>query len=414
MNIIINSLTYLVWFLSTYFVILLLLSVFNNRKRLFEATKKLQSFPFVTVIVPAFNEEETIASTINSLKQVNYPENKIEYIFVNDGSKDTTSDKVQDAIRGDARFKFIDRKENKGKAFSLNEGISQAKGEFIACMDADSIVETEIFQKALPYFSSDNIGAVTVTVEVLNPKSWLDKVIAVEYHIGLSLFLKIFSFFNCIFVTPGPFSIYRKSLLLKIGGFDITNITEDHEIAFRIHKGGFRIVNCFNAKVCTILPKTFRGLYRQRRRWYAGAIQSLFQHRDVIFNKNLGVFGFFTPYNYVLVSLGMILFYLATFLGLRNLFRALLNYKYVSFNISHITHSLLDIDFLRLNSISFIAFSALIMTLALVMIGLWVSRKSIRERALGVAGFPIMFFLYQIFWTGAVFAVVKRRKISWR
>lgn len=156
MNVIINSLTYIVWFLSTYFVILLLLSVFSNRRRLFESTDKLKFFPFVTVIVPAFNEEETISSTIASLKQVNYPQDKIEYIFVNDGSRDSTSDRVHSAINGDVRFRFIDRKENKGKAFSLNEGISHAKGEFVACMDADSVVEPDIFQKALPYFSSDD------------------------------------------------------------------------------------------------------------------------------------------------------------------------------------------------------------------------------------------------------------------
>lgn len=413
MNILINTLTYVVWFLSTYFIVLLLLSVLTNRRRLSEINKPLKHFPFVTVIIPAFNEEKTIASTISSLKNVNYPSNKIEYIFVNDGSKDNTSSVVQVNIKDDSRFKFIDRKINHGKAYSLNEGIAKAHGEFVACMDADSIVESEIFRKALPYFSSEDIGAVTVSVEVLHPKSLIDKIIAVEYHIGLSLFLKIFSFFNCIFVTPGPFSIYRRSLLSQIGGFDINNITEDHEIAFRIHKSRFKIVNCFDAKVCTILPGTFKGLYRQRRRWYAGAIQSLFQHKDVIFNKRLGVFGFFTPYNYILVSLGMFLFYLASFLGIRNLFQSILNYKYASFSLFRLISSV-EFDFLRLNSISFIAISAVLMTILLVIIGLWVSHKSIRERAVGVIGFPFMFFLYQIFWTGAVLAVLKRRKISWR
>lgn len=402
---------YVVWFLSTYFVVLLLLLIAVNKHRLYEKRKPLPNTPSVSIIVPAYNEEVKIADTIASLKKINYP--AIEFIIVNDGSKDATSKVVKAAIAGDSRFTFIDRISNKGKAASLNEGISHAKGVFVACMDADSVVEPDIFQKALPYFDDLKTGAVTVTVELRNPNTFLQKIIDIEYIIGLSLFLKIFSLLDCVFVTPGPFSIYRRSLLTEIGGFDPTNITEDHEIAYRIHKHGYLIANCLEAKVYTLTPDTFKGIYVQRRRWYSGALHTVFQHRDVLFNKKLGLFGYFTPFNYLLISSGMIIFYTSTYLGLSHLLENLWYYHYTNFNFfEHILD--FQFDILRFGRISMIGLSALLCTVILMFIGLWFSKKPFSTKKIGMLGFPLMFFLYQVFWTGAVLAVLRRKRITWR
>ena len=145
-----------------------------------------------------FNEEEKIADTIQSLKKVKHE--NIEFIIINDGSKDKTSEVVNNNIKGDQRFVFLNNKKNKGKAACLNEGINIATGEFIACMDADSIVQGDIFKKTLPYFDNDAVGAVTVSVELRKPKGLLHKIIDLEYIIGLSLFLKLFSLFNLLMV----------------------------------------------------------------------------------------------------------------------------------------------------------------------------------------------------------------------
>ena len=186
--------------------------------------------------------------------------------MVNDGSTDATASEIRQGIKGDARFRLIDRQENRGKAASLNEGISRAKGEFVATIDADSIIEPGIFPKVLPYFENPNVGAVTVAVRVKNPKTLLHKIFELEYIIGLSLLLKAFSFFNGVFVTPVHPSVYRKKILVEIGGFDVDNITEDMEIAYRIQKKRYRIENCMDAKVYTIIPPTFSKLLVQRKR----------------------------------------------------------------------------------------------------------------------------------------------------
>ena len=402
---------YFVWFLSTFFLVTLILFMVENRNRLYENKGPLKKEPFVSVIVPAYNEERKIADTIDSLKKNTYK--AIEFIVVNDGSRDGTSEVTRKAIGDDPRFRFIDRKHNVGKAASLNEGIANAKGEFIACMDADSVIEEDIFQKALPYFEEEKVGAVTVTVELRNPKNILHKVIDIEYIIGLSLFLKIFSLQDCVFVTPGPFSIFRHTMLKEINGFDPKNITEDHEIAYRIHKAGYKIENCSEAKVFTICPETFREIYIQRRRWYSGALLTLFQHKDVLFNKKLGLFGLFTPFNYLLVSLGLIIFYTSSYLGLSNMIENILYYQYTNFNFfEHLFEWHFDI--LTFGGTHFIGFCATFFTFLLMFMGLKLARKKYSDKKMGMVWFPMMFLLYQIFWTGAIIAVLKGRQIKWR
>lgn len=318
MNIGYAVLVHIVWFLSTYFVIVFLLAIFTNRNKLYESPtlKKDDKLRKVSIIISAYNEEDTISDCIESLQKVDYPKRLYEVIIVNDGSLDKTSDVVR-KYEDKKHIIFIDNKKNKGKAACLNQGISHARGEFIACMDADTIVPKDILKKTTPYFKDEKVGSVTVAVEVRFVKNFLQRIIYLEYLLGLSLFLKVFSLFNCIHVTPGPFSIYRKNLLDNIGYFDINNITEDLEIAYRIHKSGNKIANCMTTSVKTITPHNFKALYRQRRRWYSGALLTLWQHRDILMKNKTGLFGYFIPYNYMLIAFGLGLFcyiYLFSFL----------------------------------------------------------------------------------------------------
>lgn len=410
MNPIYSSLVYLMWFLATYYNIFLLLSLFVNRKSVFESKKKASQGSLVSILVPAFNEERSIADTIRSLKKLSHK--KVEFIILNDGSKDNTSSIVKKNIDGDKRFIFIDNQKNKGKAACLNQGIESANGEFVACMDADSIIEENILEKVIPYFHEREVGAVTVSVEVKEPKSFLDKIISIEFNLGLSLFLKILSFFDCVFVTPGPFSIYRKSSLERIGGFDIDNITEDHEIAFRLHKSNFKIKNCIEAKVFTKLPDNFKGTYIQRRRWYSGALQTMVQHKDVLFKKNFGLFGFFVPFNVIIVAFGLLLFSSTTYLGISKFFKELSYYRYTNFNFfENFSFSYNILDYSMSNLFGMCMF---MMVIGIMFLSLWVLRKKYKNNILGMLGFPFMFFLYQIFWGGAILSFIRGKKVRWR
>jgi len=403
MNPIYNLLVYIVWFLATYYTTFFFLSLLTHKPM-------ISINPLVTFIIPAYNEEMDIAETIASLKKLTY--DKAEFIVINDGSIDSTSQIVKQSIAGDCRFRFMDNKDNQGKANRLNQGIKKAHGEIVCCMDADSIIEPGIIQKILPYFTDSKVGAVTVSVQVKNPKKWLHRIIDLEFTLGLSLFLKIFSFFDCVFVTPGPFSAYRKKVLVDIGGYDPQNVTEDHEIAFRLHKGKYKIKNCIEAKVYTALPETFKGIYIQRRRWYSGAIQTIFQHRDMVFNKKYGLFGFFMPYNYTLIALGLILFAASTFLAATNSLESILYFRYTNFNFFE--HFTLDLDILNYGRVNILGLGLFTATCTLMLLGLRFTHKKYREHKLGLLGYPLLFFLYQIYWGGALIAVLRRKKIKWR
>lgn len=412
MNLLYNIFLYSLWFLSTYYVVVLVLIMLVGRKNLYENRKfDFKKEPRVSVIIPAYNEQGKIKFTIKSLRKVNYK--NIEFIIVNDGSKDKTSKEVKENIKGDPRFLFIDRKENRGKAASLNEGIARASGEFVATMDADSVIEPGIFYKTVPYFSDEKIAAVTVSVLVKDPKSFIHKIFEMEYIIGLSLYLKVFSFFNGIFVTPGPFSIYRKSIIQNIGGFDEKNITEDMEIAYRIQKNHYKIVNCLEAKAYTILPPTFRKITVQRRRWYSGALHTLSKHRNVLANKKYGAFGFVAFLNYLLIFLGLLLFLSTIYLFGSNLLKDLLHLQYSNLDLWLRLKSM-EFDILTMSRAAVLGFVSISFTVFGLIVGLIMTRTDVRNKKLGILGYPFLFFLYQYFWLVSIINVIGGKGIKWR
>ncbi len=410
MNPLFNGAVYLVWFLSTYYMVFFFLILFSSKKALYEKNV-LESKPKVSIIVPSYNEEETMALTIKSLSRIKYP--NIEFLIISDGSTDNTAKEAKKAIGTDKRFRFIDRKENIGKAATINQGISLAKGTFIAEMDADSMVEPDVIEKVLPYFDNEKVGAVTVSVMVHKPKKFLHKLVDLEFIIGLSLFLKVFSFFNCVQVTPGPFSMYRKKVLDSIGGFDESNITEDLEIAYRIHKAGYEIENCMEARVYTTVPPTFKTLYVQRRRWYSGAIQTLFQHKDVMFNKKLGMFGYWVPFNFLLIFSGLALAFYTTYLTLSKSIEGLLNFRYTGWNFFNWWDHW-EFDVLTISRVNLTGFLAIMLTFLLLFWGLKYVKQKATVRKLGIVAYPLLFILYQIWWAGAIWATIKRQKVKWR
>ena len=402
-----------VWFLSTFFTISFLLHVIKHRDRLSES----REFDFskqarrVSIVIPAFNEEERLGQTLASLEMLDYPKDLYEVIVVNDGSSDGTA-RVAAQYADGRHVILIDNQENKGKAASLNDGIERATGEFIACMDADSQPRPDVLKKTLPYFSNKAVGAVTVTVKVQSAKSLLHKLVDLEYIIGLSLFLKVMSLFDCVIVTPGPFSIYRADLLRKLGGFDRQNIVEDMEIAYRIHREGFRIEHSMDTHVSTYIPQTFGALYTQRKRWYSGALLTFWQHKGTLLRHDMGLFRYFIPYQYGLILLGVVLFLYTGFLWFRNAFTQLSYYALTNFNF--FSQFKFDFDVLGISIFSFFGVTAILLTVLFVSIGLKVTNHSRKKMAFGVFGYIALYFLYQFFWISSLGLILLRRRPRWR
>ena len=207
-------------------------------------------------------------------------------------------------------MRVLSNAENKGKAYSLNRGIEAASGDFIACLDADSVVEGGIIKKMVGYFEDGEIAAVTPALGVHRTANFLEKIQYVEYLLNMFL-RKTLSFLDSIHVTPGVFTIYRKDVLNEVGGFDEDNLTEDMEIALKIHKAGYKIENNMNAKSFTYCPDNWRGLLNQRIRWYRGAIQNSLKYKYMFFNPKYGNLGMFLlPFNFISVLSIILIFFI--------------------------------------------------------------------------------------------------------
>ncbi len=278
---------FLLLFLSIFWLLVLFSPGQEQRKK-----KKMETFPFFSAIVPAYNEESSITATLQSLVNLDYPKEKIEIIVVNDGSKDRTKEIVESFIAQHPSYKItLITQENQGKGRAMNKGLALAKGEFFACLDADSFVAPNALQAMLPIFEQDqNIAAICPLLKVKNPQSVLQKVQWYEYVVNM-----FYKFLNakldCIHVTPGPFSVYKTKIIKELGGYDETTITEDLEIAIRLQKHQYKIVQTFDTIVETIVPTTWKKLFRQRIRWYKGSVDNSIKYKNLIFNKKYGDFG---------------------------------------------------------------------------------------------------------------------------
>ncbi len=238
----------------------------------------------VSVIVPAYNEEKAIGKTIESLLRLSYPNKEI--IIVDDGSSDRTLEVAKSHAKGDL-MKVI-AKPNGGKWDALNAGIRQAKGEFVVCIDADTLLDQNAIQHLVKHFRDPKIGAVAGNVKVGNRSGVLTKLQALEYVVGINLHRRSEAHLQNVTVVPGPIGAFRASVLKEVGLFEGDTFAEDADITVRILKAGYKTVFEARAFGYTEAPKSMHSLAKQRYRWYRGSFQVLSKHKDMTFNKKYG------------------------------------------------------------------------------------------------------------------------------
>ena len=287
---------YAAWYIFVFIAVTWLIVLFINRDEFSTIKKKgIKKLPSVSVLIPAYNEEKNIKRIVKSILRANYPKNLLEVIVINDASTDRTREIVE-VMEG---VILLNNKKNRGKAHSLNRALKIAKGELIACVDADSVVEKNILMKMVGHFENPKVASVTPALKVLRPKNFIQRIQSAEYLLNIFL-RKSLEMIDSIHVTPGVFSIYRKSVLKELGGFDENNLTEDMEIALRIHNAGYKIENRLDACSYTLCPSNLRSLFKQRLRWYRGALQNTVKYRHMIFNRKYGNLGMFLlPFNFI-------------------------------------------------------------------------------------------------------------------
>ncbi|MDO8517109.1 MAG: glycosyltransferase [Nanoarchaeota archaeon] len=295
-------------FIALYMLFFFLILFLRNKKELLNYPVAEKNYS-VSVLTPAYNEEDTIEDTINSVLASEYPIK--EMIVIDDGSKDKTIEIVKRLMKQYPNLKLL-AKENSGKADSINQGIKIAKGELIAIIDSDSYPDKDSIKKMVGFFNDTSVGAVTCSVLVKHRNILLEKLQVMEYA-TIAWTRKLLGYIDGIWATPGPLALYRKSILLDIGGFDRNNITEDIEITWHIISKGYKIEMCLPARVYSIAPKKLSYFIKQRIRWDIGGLQCINKYKSLFLKK--GALGLFIiPFFTISIFLGLagasIFFYL--------------------------------------------------------------------------------------------------------
>jgi cellulose synthase/poly-beta-1,6-N-acetylglucosamine synthase-like glycosyltransferase/peptidoglycan/xylan/chitin deacetylase (PgdA/CDA1 family)/spore germination protein YaaH len=244
--------------------------------------------PFVSIIVPAHNEEKVIAQTIDSLLDSTYT--RFEIVVVDDGSSDLTGEVVRVRYAGEARVRLF-AKENGGKAEAMNYGLRHARGEIIVTLDADTVFQPDTVGSLARRFMDPKVGAVAGNAKVGNRVNLITRWQALEYITSQNLDRRAFAALNCITVVPGAVGAWRRELLERAGGFASDTLAEDQDLTLKARRMGYEIAYEENAVAWTEAPDTLKGLAKQRFRWSFGTLQCMWKHRDALFRNRYGALG---------------------------------------------------------------------------------------------------------------------------
>jgi cellulose synthase/poly-beta-1,6-N-acetylglucosamine synthase-like glycosyltransferase len=308
------------------------------------------NYKSISIIAPAYNEENSIVDSIQSLLQLEYPDYQV--IVVNDGSKDNTLKKVIDHYSmklvpfealGELSTKPINGlymspkypslllidKLNGGKADAINAGINFAKNSIVMVIDADSILDRDCLLKITrPFMEDKNVVAVGGIIRVVNgsevkkgfilnvglPKTWLGKFQVVEYLRAFLFGRTGFDSINGILIISGALMCLSKDAVIKVGGFLTGSIGEDMEIItrmqriLRLENPDTKIVSIPDPVCWTEAPENLKILRRQRSRWQKGTVECILAHKEMLFNPKYGLLGIVVfPYFLLFELLGPII-----------------------------------------------------------------------------------------------------------
>ncbi|MBT2760899.1 glycosyltransferase family 2 protein [Paenibacillus sp. ISL-20] len=346
---------YYVMIVSALYFVILMFS-FRNIKDIFRRAtyskyntlSGSELVPSVSLLVPAYNEELTIAENVRCLMTLNYP--TYEVIVINDGSSDETLKVLIEEygltllpnpeVRGNINTNkvrgiyynpqypqlYLIDKENGGKADSLNAGINLSRYPLISSIDADSLLEKDaLIRMARMYMENpEETVAIGGDVRIANgcviengevkdvslPRRIWPMFQSIEY---MKAFLggRIgWSHFNGLIIVSGAFGLFRKDYVIAVGGYRGGYPGEDMNIIIKLHrymlenKIKYRVSFCPEAVCWTQAPDSYNILSNQRKRWGRGNLKNMIENRDMLFNPKYKVMGLLTmPYNVIFEAL---------------------------------------------------------------------------------------------------------------
>lgn len=250
--------------------------------------------PFITIMVPAHNEEVVIEDTIDYLMtKINY--GNYEVLVTDDGSTDETPAILARLQKKYPKLRVIRIDKNKGKAHAFDIGMAFAKGRLILSNDADTVPEPDALSNYVNYFirpGGRNISAVTANMDVKNRTSLLGKSQTVEFSSIVGIIKRTQAgVLGGLYAYSGANTMYRKDALIDVGGFRQDRATEDISIAWDHQLNGWISVFAPTIIFFMEVPVSLPMLYRQRKRWAKGGTEVwLTNFKKVLFHpfENIG------------------------------------------------------------------------------------------------------------------------------
>ena len=264
------------------------LSLWNARKERAQTASVVSDSRHVSVIIPAFNEEKVIASTVERILESDHRD--LEVIVVDDGSQDRTAEVVRNRFGNDRRVVLLTTT-NGGKANALNAGLRLSRGEIVVALDADTQFQTDTIARLVRWFADTKVGAVAGNAKVGNRTNMITRWQALEYVVAQNLERRALAALGTLTVIPGAVGAWRRSALIAMGGFQSDTLAEDQDLTIGMQERGFQVRFDSSAIAWTEAPSTFRALAKQRFRWAYGTLQCLWKYRHLTFNPRFGALG---------------------------------------------------------------------------------------------------------------------------
>ncbi len=234
--------------------------------------------PFISIMIPAHNEEAVITNTVENIRKSDYP--NYEIILIDDRSEDNTYSVIRDLADKYENVKCMRREDGAfpGKSAVLNDALPLTKGEAILVFDADATVDPDFISKLVPNLEPEDVGAVQARKVIRNADTnLLTKCQNNEYTLDTYLQVGRDAVKGAVELRGNGELIKRKALE-DIGGWNNYTITDDLDMATRLHIKGWDVRYCLDAKVYEEGVRYIVPLFRQRRRWLEGTIRRYLEY----------------------------------------------------------------------------------------------------------------------------------------
>ncbi|HBK46701.1 MAG TPA: poly-beta-1,6 N-acetyl-D-glucosamine synthase [Xanthomonadaceae bacterium] len=266
-----------------------------------ETPPPMRSTPFVSILVPCFNEADTVGETIAAATVQDYPD--FEVIAIDDGSSDRTAEVLRQLTSEYPRLRVVHLDHNHGKANALRIGALAARSDYLVCVDADALLDPQATRWMVGHLiDGPRVGGVTGNPRVRNRTTLMGRMQVGEFSAIVGLIKRAQRVYGRLFTVSGVICAFRRSALNRVGYWADHMVTEDIDISWRLQLDGWDIRYEPNALCWTLMPETLRGLWKQRLRWARGGVEVLLAHgRSALSWRRRRMWGVLAEYTLSLV-----------------------------------------------------------------------------------------------------------------